>query len=69
MKTYITNEGDVWDQIAFDTMGSSRHTGALMRANGAHLHISVFPRGITLVIPEIPAAENVTAAPWRREHA
>ena len=66
---YETKAGDVWDQIAHDTMGSTAHTADLMRANTAYIRVSVFPKGVQLVIPEKPRAENVTAAPWRRDEA
>lgn len=67
MKTYVTEDGDVWDKIAHDTMGSSLHTAELMRANSAHIRVSVFPRGVTLKIPEVPTQSGTTAAPWRKD--
>ena len=33
MKYYVTTQGDMWDSIAQDQMGSTDHTGLLMRAN------------------------------------
>ena len=65
--TYITKTGDVWDKIAYDTMGSSQYTPQLMRANTAHIRTSVFAKGVTLTIPDIPQAKSVSAAPWRRD--
>lgn len=67
MQTYTTKSGDVWDKIAFDTMGSSQHTPLLMQKNSKYIHISVFPKGIELQIPDVPAADTMTAAPWRRD--
>ena len=66
---YETKAGDVWDQIAHDTMGSTDYTTDLMRANTAHIRVSVFPKGVQLVIPEVTRTVNVTAAPWRRDEA
>ncbi len=65
--TYTTKTGDVWDKIAFDILGSSRYTPLLMRANTAHIRTTVFPKGVTLVLPEIPQTESETAAPRRRD--
>lgn len=66
--TYITKTGDVWDKIAFDVMGSSRYTPILMRANTAHIRVSVFPKGVVLSVPDIPQTENESAAPWRKDN-
>lgn len=65
--TYTTKTGDVWDKIAFDILGSSRYTPLLMRANTAHIRVSVFPKGVVLSVPDIPKTENESAAPWRKD--
>ena len=33
MRKYTTKSGDMWDQIAYDEMGSSLYTDQLMKAN------------------------------------
>ena len=65
--TYTTKSGDVWDKIAYDTLGDGKYTPQLMRANPEHIRTSVFRRGVTLTIPDIPEDENSTAAPWRKD--
>ncbi|MBR2848770.1 MAG: phage tail protein [Clostridia bacterium] len=67
MQTYITKTGDVWDKIAFETMGSSKHAPLLMRANSKYIHVAIFPKGITLCIPDHPSSDTTTKAPWRRD--
>ena len=65
--TYTTKSGDVWDKIAYDTMGDGKYTHQLMRENPEHIRTSVFRRGVTLTIPDIPQKEDATAAPWRKD--
>lgn len=65
-KTYTTIQGDMWDSIAFKTLGSTAHTAKLMWANRAHLDIYEFPAGIVLEIPEIAASVSDNLPPWKR---
>lgn len=65
-KTYITAQGDVWDQIARDTMGAENYAPELMRENWQHIRTAVFPGGVELRIPERDEASADAVAPWRR---
>lgn len=65
MTTYTTKAGDLWDSIAFQTMGSTRYTGALMRLNRAYLHYYIFPAGIVLTLPEETTARSESLPPWK----
>lgn len=63
-KTYTTVQGDMWDAIAYKTLGSSAYTGALMACNRAYLDRYTFPAGVVLTLPEV----RQTAAglpPWK----
>ena len=65
-KTYTTTQGDTWDSIAYQQMGSVNGTHDLMWANRAYLGYYTFPAGITLTIPEVEAAVSATAPPWKK---
>lgn len=69
MSTYTTKQGDQWDTIAFQQLGSTDYTGALMAVNGRYLSFYIFPAGITLALPEI--AERIDLSddlpPWKQE--
>lgn len=65
-KQYTTISGDMWDLIAFKTLGSEMYTHALIESNLKHKDVVIFPAGVTLTIPEaeIPAASGLP--PWKR---
>lgn len=67
MRTYTTVQGDMWDSIAYQEMGSVYNTSALMQANMQYHDYFSFPSGIQLAIPDTDrknAAENLP--PWKR---
>ena len=69
MKIYRTIQGDMWDSIAYQQLGSAAYTDKLMRLNPQHRDIYIFPAGIELQLPEIDktakAADNMP--PWKRQ--
>lgn len=68
MQTYTTISGDTWDKIAHDVMGESILVTPLMENNIEYIHITIFPAGVTLTIPE--NAELVSTddlPPWKRD--
>lgn len=65
-KTYRTKSGDMWDQIAYDEMGSSLYTDQLMKANVEHAATFIFPAGVVLTIPEVEEKEDDELPPWKR---
>ena len=66
MKTYTTKQGDMWDSIAYQQMGSCEYTNELMRANRQLLDYYTFPAGIVLTIPDVSAEASSTAPPWKQ---
>lgn len=66
MMTYTTKQGDMWDSIAYETMGSTMYTDKLMNANIQLIDYFYFPAGITLVIPERDKVEIPTLPPWKK---
>lgn len=66
-RIYTTVQGDMWDSIAFSVMGSVRYTDKLMWANQAYLDYYIFPAGIQLTIPDIPAEWDTSSLPpWKQ---
>ena len=66
-KTYKTVQGDMWDAIAYRTMGSCKYTDLLMTANQQHVHTYIFSAGAVLTIPEIPDEYLLPMPPWKRK--
>lgn len=66
MSKYRTISGDMWDQIAYEQMGSSLYVDRLMKANTEHLDKFVFPAGVVLTIPEVKAEEAEDVPIWKR---
>lgn len=64
--TYTTKQGDMWDGIAFDQMGSVYHTSDLIRANMQYHDYFSFPAGVVLEIPEVEQKSPETVPPWKR---
>lgn len=66
MKTYTTVQGDMWDMIAYRTLGSVYLTDRLMTANRQYLNFYTFPAGIVLIVPEIEQ-KPITGGmpPWK----
>lgn len=66
MKKYTTVQGDKWDSIAFNQMGTTDHTDKLMNANAKYRDIFIFPAGIVLEIPEVSERNYDNLPPWKR---
>lgn len=67
MNTYTTVQGDTWDLIAHQQLGSANYTDQLIRANPEYIGTIFFSAGITLRLPDI--TEDNTAdslPPWKR---
>ncbi len=67
MKTYTTVQGDMWDRIAYKTLGSVHYTDKLMMANQRYLSFYTFPAGIVLTLPEVVNESSMEGLPpWKR---
>lgn len=66
MTKYTTIAGDMWDGIAYKTLGDEAHTDKVMKANPQYRAVFVFPAGITLTIPEVETAVSADLPPWKR---
>lgn len=64
---YTTKQGDTWDLIAYQQMGSCDHVKALMWANRLQLDYCTFPAGVELTIPDVPIeATSDELPPWKK---
>lgn len=64
--TYTTISGDMWDGIAYKTLGDVLKTDTLMKANIKYANIITFPAGIELTIPAVEEEVEVALPPWKR---
>lgn len=65
-KIYTTVQGDMWDWIAFRVYGREGCMAQLLQANEEHREVTVFPAGVKLTCPDIPAESSQILPPWRR---
>lgn len=66
MRTYTTVQGDMWDSIAYNQLGSVAHTDKLMNLNMAYRGYYIFPAGITLSLPNIADDNPNQLPPWKQ---
>ena len=66
MAEYMTIQGDTFEKIAWEQMGSSFKMMELINANKAYFETVEFPAGITLTIPEDTETAEESIPPWRR---
>jgi len=67
MRTYLTKQGDEWDRIAFEQLGSEHLVDQLIATNPGHGMTVVFNAGIKLILPEVETSpQEFRLAPWRR---
>lgn len=68
MRTYTTVQGDLWDSIAYRQLGSTSYTAQLINANLQHRETYIFPAGVALTLPELPADRGGTSLPpWKQK--
>lgn len=61
---YITSQGDMWDKIAYEQMGSEDYMGDLIQCNYHLIDYVIFPAGIQVVIPGIDDTQ-IEIPSWR----
>lgn len=66
MSSYTTKQGDTWDLIAYQQLGSTNYTDQLVDANVEHVGTLLFPAGVTLRLPEIVEKTDRNLPPWKR---
>lgn len=65
-KEYTTVLGDMWDSIAFKTLGSEMYVHKLIESNLKYREIVVFSAGVTLKIPDVEAPAASGLPPWKK---
>lgn len=66
MEEYRTIQGDTWDMIAKKVYGAERHLDYLMASNFELLDYFIFPAGIVVKVPGLPAEISEDLPSWRR---
>lgn len=69
-KSYITQSGQTWDQIALELYGDEHHCEAIMNENPDKLDYLIFPAGVELKLPEdesfLETQPSENYPEWRR---
>ena len=66
MATYTTISGDMWDSVAYKTLGSADYADKLMQANLQYRELYIFPSGVVLELPVIETSVSEKLPPWKR---
>jgi phage tail protein X len=70
MRTYISTQGDWWDNISLRVYGMRRGDDHLMHklieANYQIREVSSFPAGIAVIVPEITVKTEIPLVPWKK---
>lgn len=61
--TYITQQSDAWDAIAYRLWGEERLLMELVQVNPEYLDTVIFPAGVTLRVPPQPEQHIKTELP------
>lgn len=65
-RQYITSQGDMWDAMAKELLGSELLMGKLVEANPAHAATVFFSAGVVLNVPEVDSQEiRYPQPPWK----
>ena len=65
--TYTTKDGDLWDLIAYQQLGSCKYVSELINANRQHVSTVIFRAGVELTLPTIEQEQRTASLPpWRR---
>lgn len=64
---YQTIQGDTWDIIAKKIYGAEKHMDYLMAHNFPLLDYYIFPAGVEVRTPELPAVLPDNLPVWRRQ--
>jgi phage tail protein X len=64
---YRTSQGDMWDNLARELLGSEKYMNHLINANPDHEDTVIFSAGVYLTIPRIDTATTSEALPpWKK---
>lgn len=63
--SYITKEGQTWDEIAKEIYGKEILADILMKNNPKQLGIFIFPSGIELNTPDVEIENREELPSWR----
>ena len=66
MRRYTTIQGDMWDSIAYNELGSDTYAGKLMEANRQYYDYYLFPAGVELILPDINPELPSILPPWKQ---
>lgn len=66
MRTYTTEQGDMWDSIAYAQLGSVSYADKIMNFNPAYLSYFIFPAGIVLALPDNTTERVDDMPPWKQ---
>lgn len=66
LKKYTTVSGDMWDTIAYKTLGNENYTDKIIKNNLLYKDIMIFPAGIKINIPDVEEKISHLLPPWKR---
>lgn len=64
--TYTTIAGDMWDTVAYKTLGDENYMDKIMALNTNHRETVIFGAGVVLTLPEKTSTLSSTLPPWKK---
>lgn len=65
--TYTTKQGQAWDQVAKEALGSEKLMHHMLQANPEHRLTVFFSAGTVLTVPKVDRNQQPeTLPPWKR---
>lgn len=64
--TYTTESGDMFDLIAYKTLGDCKYTEKVINANRDKIDNFIFSAGEVLKIPDVSNDKVDALPPWKR---
>jgi len=65
VKKYVTVQGDMWDSIAYQQLGSTDYTGSLIALNPQYRNFYILPAGLHLLLPDPTPHASTSLPPWK----
>jgi len=67
LSTYTTSQGQAWDQVAKDALGSEKLMHEMLKANPEHRYTVFFSAGTELTVPDVDTTSKPQdLPPWKR---
>lgn len=65
-KPFTTTQGQAWDQVALERLGSEKQMSALLPVNPDEMDALLFSGEVSVAVPEVKPLAAKSLPPWKR---